>query len=64
MSSRTLPPRFIRLAWPAVKARRLSRPAEEEAAAEDDSDGGEHMIGGDPRRWWRLMPFVEEAGPE
>lgn len=58
-SSLTLPLRFILLACPAVKARRVSRPA-----LDTDSEGGEHVIGGDPRRWWRLMPLVAEAGPE
>ena len=63
-SQRTLPPKFIRRACPAVKAR--AGPA----ASVSLDEGGEHTMGGDlrrsvlPRRC-REMPFVElDRGPE
>ena len=61
-STLTLPPRFMRLACPGVKALNESR-----APAGSSPEGGEQEIGGERRRSelprrWREMPLVELAG--
>jgi hypothetical protein len=68
LSTRTLPPRFIRRACPGVKD--LEPPTKDESLLLRREDDGEQVMGGDRRRStlprrWREMPLVELAsGPE